>query len=149
MYGFRVVFVFVFVCSFFQICGYLYWLAENSYFFDITLHYLVAGHTKFAPDRMFGRVSRILKNQNIFEVDNAVRLVNAAAQKGLTALELTPDMRIMYDWKGALSEHLAMPGGIDMKRWIRARRQNSRVVMEWKEWHSDPWSPITILKTAD
>jgi len=96
---------------------------------------------------MFGRVSKLLKNQNIFEVADAVKHINTASQKGITAIELTSVMPILYEWKDALIERLSVPPGIDKKHWIRARRCDGRVIIEWKDRESDPWIPFQLLKS--
>ena len=40
------------------------------------MHYLVAGHTKFSPDRMFGLATLAYKKKDIYEPEDAVALWN-------------------------------------------------------------------------
>ena len=48
--------------------GYIILLVNWGYFQTVTLHFLIAEHTKFSPDRMFGWLDMATKHLDIFEV---------------------------------------------------------------------------------
>ena len=69
---------------------------------------MVAGHTKFSPDRMLGYAIRQLKKGKLLEVDNVVDAINEGANKSYSATGLLPkrgvdDSTVLLNWMDGLS----------------------------------------------
>ena len=62
--------------SIFQVVGYFAFLVAHGFYNRVTLHYLIAGHTHFTPDRTFGWLSGQLKSKDIFDFSDVLAPLN-------------------------------------------------------------------------
>ena len=120
---------------------------DNEDFDEVTFHFMVAGHTKFSPDRMFGYASRQLKKRKLLEVDDVVDAINEGANKSYSATELLPkrggdDSTVLLNWKEALSGYAFVVKDLNKYHWFRAApsEDSGRAELFVKKRASDEWS---------
>lgn len=59
----------------------LRWVADllvEGLYDTAEIHFMVAGHTKFGPDRMFGWLTSVVNNSDLFELDDVAKAVAKA-----------------------------------------------------------------------
>ena len=57
----------------------LWMVSSTEYKFeDITLKFMVKGHTKFSPDGAFGHIKKEYKKHNVYVIDEAIEVINRA-----------------------------------------------------------------------
>ncbi len=59
---------------FVQVVGFAVWLLMSGWFKQVEIDFLVAGHTKFSPDRMFGWMSHVLRVSDYFSKSDMKKL---------------------------------------------------------------------------
>lgn len=124
----------------------------------VELHFLIAGHTKFSPDRMFGWISLLLKSKDIFGIDDILRafaddlrLKGASAQKSyaLQSLEGFTGNKAnnFYDYKTLLEDLIGTIKDLNSYHRFRARRVKATVVLEVIQYSTDnEWKLLQTLK---
>jgi len=117
------------------------------------IHFRIAGHTKFSPDRMFAFFAEFLRKLDLFEVDDIVAAflneVNLRhAQKSpysAVSLESFTDGKTthFFDFKEFLSGHFEVFRNISKHQLFRARKDGAGVVFEMKENSNDAdWEKV-------
>ena len=124
---------------------YLSWRTLMLLHHSITYSFLIAGHTKFGPDRCFGLIKNIQANK-------FARLVETSSSTGLNKAQLvgTHDGRIIvpvYDWASFLRHYFKKIPNIKKFQHFRFSMENPGVVY-CKELVSSPEQPFTLLKNA-
>ena len=80
-------------------------LVDSGWFESVELIFLVVGHTKFAPDRMFGWFGRLLKKNDVFAIKDLEQLYSdSVLAKTFSAHEIDE----IDDWSW-LHEHFRPP----------------------------------------
>ena len=103
-----------------QLIGYFAFLIALGCYKEVTLHYMVAGHTHFSPDRVFGWLRGQLKNSDIFDMEDVRKKLNH------------PDLAPRYSgvelkandfekWSDLISPSFSKCRGIKGWHWIRLR----------------------------
>lgn len=89
---------------------FFHWLCyTNQLFESIEINFLVAGHTKFSPDRHFGYAKKKLNSSdNVETFSDVLKIIqeSSAQQKIISVsnwLIGTPDVHV-FDWKTFLSK---------------------------------------------
>ena len=87
----------------------LAWRTMMNLHHSITYSFLVAGHTKFAPDRCFGLIKKAYKVNYVSSLYEFARLVETSSSTGINKAQLvgTHDGRVivpLYDWISFLQE---------------------------------------------
>ena len=86
---------------------YLHWRILTERNKDISISFLIAGHTKFAPDGGFGLLKRKLKNQEVNSLRDIEAATNASSDMNVAEVvgwENDAESRIpTYDWVGFLT----------------------------------------------
>ena len=80
---------------------YLLWRALTKRHTNITLSFLVVGHTKFAPDWCFGLFKRLYRRTKIGSLNAIADVVNRSADCNSAQLVVEDDGRVVvptYDW---------------------------------------------------
>jgi len=97
--------------------GYLAWRVLLGLHKEISLHFLITGHTKFAPDWCFGLFKRTFRRtpvsclQDIADAVKASTAVSGVNIPQLVGSETGDTFVPMYDWHGFLDLHFrAIPG---------------------------------------
>lgn len=80
---------------------YLLWRVMTGHHTNITLSFLVVGHTKFAPDWCFGLVKRLFKRSKVGSLRDIVQVVQSSATCNEAQLNTDEQGKIIvptYDW---------------------------------------------------
>ena len=133
---------------------YLMWRCMVGLHKEITLTFLVVGHTKFAPDWCFGLLKRKYRKQQVGCLDDIARVVNTSATVNIAQLCGTQNGEVLVptnDWKAFLAPRFKTLRNIKTYHHFRFSCLAPRVVfvkqhadMEECEIHllNDPsWSP--------
>lgn len=100
---------------------------------------MVAGHTHFSPDRVFGWLGGQLKGADIFDMEDVLKILNTQplAPK-YSGVELKPSD--FSRWTDLVSGTIKKCKGIRSWHWIRLSRSNGdqqEVLLQAKKWSSD------------
>ena len=76
----------------------------------MTLHYLVTGHTKFSPDRMFGWASVLLMTCDLFSAEDIEEAIKQAKSKSYNAVLC--DKKMFKNWIPYINQHYTKIEGI-------------------------------------
>jgi len=84
---------------------------------DIILTFMLPGHTKFAPDRLFSRLSAAFRPNDLFEIRDITRLAKpfATDTREVTVEELR-------SWRDAIDTKYGDVKGVRALRWFRVHR---------------------------
>ncbi len=125
--------------------------------------FMVAGHTKFSPDRMFGWLSGVLKVVDIFELSDVATAVDAARLQYLRAhkREAPYSVKIVdsfnseglstffYDWKSYFMGSYTPFGFLNELHCLKVSLSSSGIELKAKEKTSDSsWKPIKFLNNS-
>ncbi len=132
-------------------------LVLNKIYDIVELHFLIAGHTKFSPDRMFAFISQLMKSKDIFGIEDILKIFEdhqrskgATAQKSYTVESLEEftnnKCNNFFDYKELLEDLVDKIKGFNSFHRFRARRENSLVILEVKEFSTDyTWKVLQII----
>ena len=100
---------------------------------EISIHFMVAGHTKFSCDRMFGVISQILKNNRLIGLLQIISLINQKMRqsKSYNARMMTRSMWRKY--KEYSIQHVGSIVQITSYHHIRIKKENLSVIIEAKQ----------------
>lgn len=89
---------------------YFAWRVINELHQSINYSFLIAGHTKFAPDRCFGLIKRAYKVNFISSLYEFARMVDCCSTTGVNKAQLVgthdgQEIVPVYDWAAFLSEY--------------------------------------------
>ena len=116
----------------------------------ITYSFLVAGHTKFAPDRCFGLLKKAYKVSYVSSLYEFARLVETSSSTGVNKAQLvgTHNGRVIvpvYDWISFLGQYFKKLPNITKFHHFRFSRENPGMVF-YKELVSSPEQSFMLLK---
>lgn len=117
-----------------KVIGYLAFLVALGCYNQVTVHYLVAGHTHFSPDRVFGWLSGQLHGRDIFDMGDVLSQLNHPQ----LALRYSGEELSASDferWGELVSPTFPKCRGIKSWHWVRLRfeeRDHPEVVLEAK-----------------
>ena len=115
-------------------------------FEEVSWHFLVAGHTKFSPDTMFGWLSNALKEQTLLEVSDVVQKASAFSDQNSYTTTILP-RSAMVNWKKFLDPHVRAVPQINSYHRMRVRIVEGVLVLEGKFWSSDlSWKRLNVIK---
>jgi len=66
---------------------FLTYLIICNYYETIELSFMIAGHTKFSPDRNFGMIKKLYHKSTVYRKDDFVEVVNKSSPKGLNKVQ--------------------------------------------------------------
>ena len=117
---------------------YLAWRSMTGRHTQITLSFLVVGHTKFAPDWCFGLFKRAFRRTPVGSLQGIAQVVNDSAQCNFAQLVTTEDgsnMVPMFDWTDFFANHTKKIPGI--KKYHHFRFDSSHPGKVFVRIHSD------------
>ena len=117
---------------------YLVWRTLTDRHSDITLSFLVVGHTKFAPDWCFGLFKRLYRRTKIGSLKDIARVANTSAECNFAQLVCQEDGTTIvptYDWASFLAPHLKKLPAI--KKFHHFRMSTSKPGVIFCKKHSD------------
>ena len=131
---------------------YLAWRTIMELHSSITYMYsfLIAGHTKFAPDRCFGLIKKVYKVTYVSSLYKFARLVETSGTAGVNKAQLVGmhDRRVIvpvYDWSTFLGQYFKKLPNIKKFHHFYFSRENPGVVF-YKEFASSPEQLFMLLK---
>ena len=129
---------------------YLAWRTLMKLHHSITYPFLIASHTKFAPDRCFGLIKRSYKVTYVSSLYEFARLVETSSNTGVnkTQLVATHDGRVIipvYDWTSFLSQYFKKLPNIKYHH-FRFSKENPGMIY-FKEFVSSPEQSFQLLKS--
>ena len=115
----------------------------------ITYSFLVAGHTKFAPDRCFGLIKKAYKVNYVSSLYEFARLVETSSS-GVNKAQLvgTHNGNVIvpvYDWISFLGQYFKKLPNITKFHHFRFSKENPGMVF-YREFVSSPEQSFMLLK---
>ena len=127
--------------------GYICLLVSLGYFKVVTLHFLIAGHTKFSPDRMFGWLDGATKHKDLYEPSDLLKPFFDALTKvdryNAEILEKGDDMNLWREFLGPIFRKVE---AITSAHWIRVSMKDGQIFVEKKETIDSEWQTWSPLK---
>ena len=106
----------------------------------IRVSFMVAGHTKFAPDRLFSAIGSAYKAADVFTIND---LNEICAQSATAHIENVGDV---FTWRNYLGlKYSDLPGVRKLHDFLVVKTNTGEVVMKVREWcFSGQWkrSPL-------
>ena len=99
-------------------------MVQQGKFDFIRISFLIAGHTKFAPDLLFSRVSQTFTRSDVF---NTIELGAIALQYAYTIID---DGELVQPWRSAMVKYTTLPGIRELHDFIFVRNPGSDVKMK-------------------
>lgn len=117
---------------------------------SINYSFLVAGHTKFGPDRCFGIIKRAYKVNYISSLYEFARMVEMSSTTGVNRAQLTGihDGRVMvpvYNWAVFLEQYFVRVPNIKKYHHFRLSKDEPGKVY-FKEFNSSAEQSLILLK---
>ena len=81
---------------------YCAWRTMHQLHHQLGLHFLIVGHTKFAPDCYFGQFKKVFHHSDVHNLADIAALVNSSSKPNIAQLVGTEDGQVMvqcYDWQ--------------------------------------------------
>ena len=128
---------------------YLAWRTLMKLHHSITYSFLIAGHTKFGPDRCFGIIKKAYKVTYVLSLYEFARLVETSSTAGINKAQLvgTHNGRVIvpvYDWSTFLGQYFKFPN-IKKIHHFRFSKENPGMVY-YKEFVTSPEQSFMLLK---
>ncbi len=132
---------------------YLCWRTPHSKHSSIAIHFLITGHTKFAPDWCFGLLKQKYRRTPVSCLSYMEGVVRNSTVTGANVPQLvgTEDGRQLVptiDWQTFLGPYFRTMPGVKSYQHFRFESQ-SPGVMFYKQYSDSPESSFQILKCAD
>lgn len=122
------------------VIAFCYELVNSGVFAEVQIHFMVAGHTKFAPDRMFAYNTNMIKDKPMYEVIDLVKAVNSGRSKSYRAEEIQVGDGRLLDYKGAYEYMFPALTGIQKYHCFRFTKATATLArLEVKEWTESDW----------
>lgn len=127
---------------------YLAWRCMTGLHTNITVSFLVVGHTKFAPDWGFGLVKRLYRRTKVSTLTDIAEVVDSSAECNVSQLASTEDGTIIvptYNWSDYFAEHFKSIPGIKKYHHFHFSMSNPGIVL-MKENSESPSKQVNLLK---
>ena len=129
---------------------YLAWRIATELHQSIKYSFLIAGHTKFGPDRCFGMLKKSYKLSFISSIYELARMVDTSSNTGVNKAQLvsTHDGRVIvpaYDWSTFLGQYFKKIPNIKKFHHFRFSKDEPGVVY-CREYLSSPEQACVLLK---
>ena len=131
---------------------YLAWRAINLLHDSISYSFLIAGHTKFGPDRCFGIIKRSYKVSYVSSLYEFAQMVESSSANGVNIAQLvgTHDGQVIvpvYNWSAFLEQYFRKFPNI--KKFHHFRFSNEEPGrLYFKEYSTSPEQSFLLLKNA-
>ena len=132
---------------------YLMWRVLTGLHHEITLSFLLVGHTKFAPDWCFGLAKQCYRRTSVSSLDDIANTVARSSMVNVPQLVGTLDGDLIvptYNWSAYFEDHVTKTAlkGISKYQHFRFSRSTPGVV-HVKESIDGPEKMITLLKDKE
>lgn len=128
---------------------YLMWRVLMGKTFEIKIAFMVAGHTKFAPDRFFGLVKKAYRSTSVSSLPDLEKTVSNSSIAGKNLPQVTVNATTgqryvtWYDWSRFLGSYFNAIPGILRYHHFRFDSKSPGVVFV-KEYSSSPEEALTM-----
>ena len=131
---------------------YLAWRTATELHRNINYSFLIAGHTKFGPDRCFGILKKSFKVSFISSLYELARMVDTSSNAGVNKAQLvaTHDGRVIvpvYDWSTFLGQYFKKLPNIKKFHHFRFSKDEPGVVY-CREFLSSPEEAFFLLRNG-
>ena len=131
---------------------YLAWRTATELHRNINYSFLIAGHTKFGPDRCFGILKKSFKVSFISSLYELARMVDTSSNAGVNKAQLvaTHDGRVIvpvYDWSTFLGQYFKKLPNIKKFHHFRFSKDEPGVVY-CREFLSSPEQAFFLLRNG-
>lgn len=115
-------------------------MVHQRYLDHLHISFLIAGHTKFAPDRLFSTIGSAYKCEDVFSIQG---LQHICEQGGTTHIE---DGSKVYMWREPLGgKYSNLPGVRKLHDFLVVCSHDGRVVMKVRERiYTGAWSDSSL-----
>ena len=125
---------------------YLTWRAINRLHDSISYSFLIAGHTKFGPDRSFGIIKRSYKVNYVSSLYEFAELVESSSTSGVNKAQLVGKVIVpVYDWSTFLGQYFVKFPGIKKFHHFRFSKEEPGKLY-FKECSTSPERSLVLLK---
>ena len=117
---------------------YLLWRVQTNRRSNITLSFLVTGHTKFSPDWCFGLFKRLYRRTYVGSITHIAEVVEKSAVCNTAQIVSAEDGNVIvpsYDWSTYLTPHFKRINGI--KGYHHFRFSNAHPNIVFVKEHAD------------
>ena len=108
---------------------------------EVYLHFMIAGHTKFSCDAMFGTLANLLKRIMLKNLSQIAKMINERSTV-YKAKVMKPNLCL--DFKKGLADKAKKIKGITKFHHFKISNRNNDVVFEVKKTSGDDWKEIWI-----
>ena len=110
------------------------------------IHFLVSGHTKFSPDRMFGWISNLIKKGDLFSPEDIAEWININHSNSYSAWLCKKNL--IKDWTPYIRNYYNKVQNITKLHLIIIERNDDKITTKSK-YHSNDraWINIEHIKT--
>jgi len=135
------------------VLAYLMWRIVNHLHKCVSLHFLIAGHTKFSPDWCFGLIKQRFRKTAVATLDdlsNCVQSSSAASKINISQIvgpENGPAIVPVYDWQQFLSPIFRPLPGIKSHHHFTVSSDHPGTVV-YKEFGNSEVKKHTMLKVS-
>jgi hypothetical protein len=120
-------------------------LVMNGKFESVQVNYPVAGHTKFGPDGMFGWLGPLLRNFDLFEIDDIVNHAKGGPAR-YSVQKLDPAM--LMDYAAYINVHvLKAVNGINARHGLLVTKTGTGCKIQLRDYSSAQWEFHTQVKS--
>ena len=142
----------------FMVILYLALLVKNGLYDEAEAAFMLPGHTKFSPDRMFAWLANMLKMRDIFEISDIIeiagpdnRVAGPSRQESYSVVsgdEVDESgMSILFsNYKAQLKSNYRQFRGISKFHRFRVRNEKNNIIVEYKPFSDSPnWTKVNFL----
>lgn len=144
----------------YMLIRYAAYLLNTGLYDEIEICFMVAGHTKFSPDRMFSWLTGILRDIDVFEVDDIVAASESArrvhlSQQGkelsyrIESLDSFTDdgySEFFFDWNSYFDESFRRFGYLNDSHVFSLRWDSGEIALHVKEFCDSEPIPTSFIK---
>lgn len=130
---------------------YLLWRVMTGQHDEITLSFMIPGHTKFSPDWCFGLLKKKYRRTKVGGLTDLVSVVNESSVVNIAQLTGTEDGKVLvttYDWQSCFAEHCTKITGIKKLHHLRFNSAAPGCIFV-KERSGSPEEERNILKKGN
>ena len=128
---------------------YLAWRVMTGRHIQITLSFLVVGHTKFAPDWCFGLFERLFRRTKVGSLKDIAQVVNKSAQCNFAQLNSKEDGSTVvpvYDWTSFFATTMRKYTGIKNQHHFRFTASDPGAVYIRRQCSDEDEERFVLLK---
>ena len=106
---------------------------------EVYIHFMIAGHTKFSVDGMFGTLAKKLRGNILTNLTAIVNLINNHNEKEYVYEAKLMKSNLCYDFKNELKNRAPRIKGITKYHHFKITKQNNQVKFQMKKSIDDEW----------